>query len=72
MGSYGPASRDRAFTLFYARVLITQARAFRLRAGRADSFTIWLQYRCMVHRCRARSLPACQADMFEQRQQVAA
>lgn len=58
-------NHDRAFTLFYARVLITQARAFRIRAGRADSFTIWLQYRCMVHRCRARSAVR-QGDLFEQ------
>lgn len=63
---------DRAFSLHYARVLLTQARAFRLRSGYADGFTIWLQYRCMVHRCRARKPVAVQADMFEQRQQVAA
>jgi hypothetical protein len=57
--------KDRAFTLYYARVLLNHARAFRLRAGYADRFTIWLQYRCMVHRCRARTPAPRQSDLFQ-------
>jgi hypothetical protein len=44
---------DGSFGLYFARVLLNEARRMRLNGH--TTFAIWLQYRVMVNRCRLRS-----------------
>lgn len=44
---------DGSFGLYYARVLLNEARRMRINGHR--TFAVWLQYRLMVNRCRLRT-----------------